>query len=161
MTILRKEQTYVDSFLRFIQQEKGLSKNTIKAYLQDINFFLRWTQFKKVSIADINEVSCEDFIFHLRDKGLSPVSISRKMSALKTFFNYLIKQKTGKLDKDNAKEIINKISEIHNIKKGILMKSLRVAFFGSLSGPDLIQSWELFSESKTDISRIQRCLKLI
>ena len=93
MTILRKEQTYVDSFLRFIQQEKGLSKNTIKAYLQDINFFLRWTQFKKVSIADINEVSCEDFIFHLRDKGLSPVSISRKMSALKTFFNYLIKQK--------------------------------------------------------------------
>ena len=89
MTILRKEQTYVDSFLRFIQQEKGLSKNTINAYLQDINFFLRWTQFKKVSIADINEVSCEDFIFHLRDKGLSPVSISRKMSALKTFFNYL------------------------------------------------------------------------
>ena len=93
MNILRKEQTYVDSFLRFIQQEKGLSKNTINAYLQDINFFLRWTQFKKVSIADINEVSCEDFIFHLRDKGLSPVSISRKMSALKTFFNYLIKQK--------------------------------------------------------------------
>ena len=88
MTILRKEQTYVDSFLRFIQQEKGLSKNTINAYLQDINFFLRWTQFKKLSIADINEVSCEDFIFHLRDKGLSPVSISRKMSALKTFFNY-------------------------------------------------------------------------
>ena len=67
MTILRKEQTYVDSFLRFIQQEKGLSKNTTKAYLQDINFFLRWTQFKKVSIADINEVCCEDFIFHLRD----------------------------------------------------------------------------------------------
>ena len=50
MTILRKEQTYVDSFLRFIQQEKGLSKNTINAYLQDINFFLSWTQFKKTSM---------------------------------------------------------------------------------------------------------------
>ena len=43
----------------------------------------------------------------------------------------------------------------------ILMKSLRVAFFGSLSGPDLMQSWELFSESKTDRSRIERCLKSI
>jgi len=41
------------------------------------------------------------------------------------------------------------------------MKSLRVAFFGSLSGPDLIQSWELFPESKTDRSRIERCLKSI
>jgi len=41
------------------------------------------------------------------------------------------------------------------------MKSLRVAFFGSLSGPDLIQSWELFSEIKTDRTRIERCLKSI
>jgi len=38
------------------------------------------------------------------------------------------------------------------------MKSLRVAFFGSLSGPDLIHSCELFAESKTDRSRIERCL---
>ncbi len=60
-----------------------------------------------------------------------------------------------------AKEIINEISKIHNLKKGILMKSLRVAFFGSLSGPDLIQSWELFAESKTDKTRIERCLKSI
>ena len=81
--------------------------------------------------------------------------------SLKLILNYLIKQNTSKLDKEKAKEIINEISKIHNIKKGILMKSLRVAFFGSLSGPDLIQSWELFSESKSDISRIERCLKLI
>jgi len=57
-------------------------------------------------------------------------------------------------------EIIKEISKKHIIKKGILMKSLRVAFFGSLSGPDLIQSWELFSEIETDRSRIERCLKL-
>jgi len=61
--------------------------------------------------------------------------------------------------KNKAKEIINEISKIHDIKKGVLMKSLRVAFFGSLSGPDLIQSWELFSEIKTDKSRIERCIK--
>ncbi len=75
--------------------------------------------------------------------------------------NYLTKQSALKLDKENAKEIINEISKIHNVKKGILMKSLRVAFFGSLNGPDLVQSWELFSENKSDILRIERCLKLI
>ena len=80
---------------------------------------------------------------------------------LKLILNYLIEQNTIKLDKEKAKKIINEISKKHNIKKGTLMKSLRVAFFGSLSGPDLIQSWELFSESKTDKSRIERCLKSI
>ena len=73
--------------------------------------------------------------------------------------DYLAEQNTLKLDKEKAKEIINEISTRHHIKKVVLMKSLRIAFFGSLSGPDLIQSWELFSESKTDRSRIERCLK--
>jgi len=81
--------------------------------------------------------------------------------SLKLILNYLIEQNTIKLNKEKAKEIINEISKKHNIKKGILMKSLRVAFFGSLSGPDLIQSWELFAESKTDRTRIERCLKSI
>ena len=80
--------------------------------------------------------------------------------SLKLILNYLITQNTRKLDKEKAKELINEISKMHNISKGILMKSLRVAFFGSLSGPDLIQSWVLFSENKGDISRIERCLKL-
>jgi glutamyl-tRNA synthetase len=82
-------------------------------------------------------------------------------ASLKLVFNYLTEQHVIKLDKEKAKEIINEISKMHNIKKGILMKSLRVAFFGSLCGPDLIQSWELFSENKTDISRIERCIKSI
>ena len=79
-------------------------------------------------------------------------------ASLKLILNYLTEQNTIKLDKEKAKEIINEISKMHNLKKGILMKSLRVAFFGSLSGPDLIQSWELFAESKTDRTRIERCL---
>jgi len=78
--------------------------------------------------------------------------------SLKLILNYLIEENIIKLNKEKAKEIINEISKKHNIKKGILMKSLRVAFFGSLSGPDLIQSWELFAENKTDRTRIERCL---
>jgi len=70
---------------------------------------------------------------------------------------YLKKDKISKVTQENARDIINKISLNHSIKKGILMKSLRVAFFGCLSGPDLIQSWELLSENKTDIALIERC----
>ncbi len=81
--------------------------------------------------------------------------------SLRLVLNYLIEKNGLKLENENAKEIVNEISKTHNIKKGILMKSLRVAFFGSLSGPDLIQSWVLFSESKSDLTRIERCLKSV
>jgi glutamyl-tRNA synthetase len=77
--------------------------------------------------------------------------------SLKYILFYLKEENITKINKDNAREIINKITVKHSIKKGILMKSLRVAFFGCLSGPDLIQSWELFSENKIDIPLIERC----
>ena len=77
--------------------------------------------------------------------------------SLKLVLFYLKEKKISKVTNDNAREIINKINVDHSIKKGILMKSLRVAFFGCLSGPDLIQSWELFSENKIDIPLIERC----
>ena len=78
--------------------------------------------------------------------------------SLNLILNYLKEQNIMAVDKDKAKRTLNEISKIHSIKKGILMKSLRVAFFGCLSGPDLIQSWELFSEIQSDKSRIERCL---
>ncbi|MCR8539798.1 MAG: glutamate--tRNA ligase [Prochlorococcus marinus CUG1439] len=97
----------------------------------------------------------------IQKEGKDFLETKDSKASLKLILSYLTEQKTVKLTKEKAKEIIKEISKIHNVKKGILMKSLRVAFFGSLSGPDLIQSWELLAESKSDISRIERCLKLI
>ena len=77
--------------------------------------------------------------------------------SLKLVLFYLKEKKIPKVTNDNAREIIKKINVDHSIKKGILMKSLRVAFFGCLSGPDLIQSWELLSENKIDVPLIERC----
>jgi len=98
------------------------------------------------------------FIPKIQKEGLDFLENEDSKASLELILNYLNEQKIIKLDKEKAKEIINVISKMHNVKKGILMRSLRVAFFGSLSGPDLIQSWELFAESKTDRTRIERCL---
>ena len=77
--------------------------------------------------------------------------------SLKYILYHLKEENISMLTNDKAREIISKVSVAHSIKKGILMKSLRVAFFGCMSGPDLIQSWELFSENKIDIPLIERC----
>ena len=93
----------------------------------------------------------------IKKEGQDFLDKKENKDSLRYVLDYLRENNINKIDKEKAKEIINKISTKHSIKKGILMKSLRVAFFGCLSGPDLIQSWELFSEKRNDISRIERC----
>ena len=73
----------------------------------------------------------------------------------------LLNKKSQTINRNDIKEIIEEISIKYKIKKGILMKSLRIAFFGCLSGPDLIESWLLLSKKGEDLSRIQRCLDII
>ena len=96
-------------------------------------------------------------ITSIKKEGQDFLNNKESKESLKHILDYLRKNNINKIDPEKAKKIINKISTEHSIKKGILMKSLRVAFFGCLSGPDLIQSWELFSEKKKDILRIERC----
>ena len=76
----------------------------------------------------------------IQKEGKDFLENNNSKAFLKLILDYLVERNTLKLDKEKATEIINKISKMHNVKKGILMKSLRVAFFGCLSGPDLIQS---------------------
>ena len=72
-----------------------------------------------------------------------------------------INQNDNVISSQIAKDIINELSKKYAIKKGIAMKLLRVAFFGCLSGPDLIESWVLLSEKGEDVPRIERCLDII
>ncbi len=93
----------------------------------------------------------------IQEEGLEFLKKKESKESLKQILSYLRQENIDKLDQDKAKEIINNICKTHSIKKGVVMKALRVAFFGCLSGPDLIQSWELLSENKSDLLRIERC----
>ena len=60
--------------------------------------------------------------------------------------------------KDEALELVNQATTNCEVKKGLVMKSLRAALFGTLNGPDLIQSWVLLSRFSKDRARISRLI---
>ena len=62
---------------------------------------------------------------------------------------------------DEAKALIKQVTKAHKVKKGLVMRSLRAALMGELSGPDLIQSWLLLHEKTWDQIRLQEALKQI
>ena len=114
-----------------------------------------------VVLTDIIEQSSPFFnLPEIQKEGLYFLESNKVKIPLQSISQYLINQ-NDVMGQDKAKALLNELSKKHSIKKGLLMKSLRIAFFGCLSGPDLIQSWELLSEKEEDVARINRCLDII
>lgn len=60
----------------------------------------------------------------------------------------------------SAQEIIQQVVKAENLKKGLVMKSLRAALTGDLQGPDLIQSWLLLNQQGFDQQRLEQALAI-
>ena len=134
-------------------KEKGWKAQSNKWGLELTNLL----QDSIIVLNDIVDQSAPFFVMPNIDRdGEVFLEENSKISLEKIY--ELLNQEDMHVNKTIAKNLINKISLENSLKKGIVMRSLRVAFFGCLSGPDLVKSWELFSANKDDIKRIQRCL---
>ena len=92
-SVFRKDQ-HVDSFLNSLIIQKGLSKNTIQSYESDIYQLYRWNLSKnKKRITEIKKYDTSQYISYLFSQNLKSSSVNRKISSLKTFFNFLLKKK--------------------------------------------------------------------
>ncbi len=86
---------YVKGFKVFLQLEKGLSENTVTAYLHDVNLLFSFLQTIKnsLSIKDVRSDDLRDFLEYINDMGLGAYSQSRVISGIKSFFSFLILEK--------------------------------------------------------------------
>jgi glutamyl-tRNA synthetase len=57
-----------------------------------------------------------------------------------------------------AQELIKLVTKEQNVKKGLVMRSLRSALTGEVHGPDLIQSWLLLHQHGLAVARIEQAL---
>jgi len=82
---------YVERFDDFLALEQGASIETSKAYKLDIARFVTYVSVKGAkSPVDIGARTLREYVFHLKDLGLSPASIRRNVSAVRTYFRFLV-----------------------------------------------------------------------
>jgi len=94
MQTSNKEDQNLRSFFNFLIIEKGLSKNTVKAYETDIKGFIKWiNKNNKQSLLNIKESSVNQYISYLFSLKLKSSSVNRKISSLKSFYLFLLKKK--------------------------------------------------------------------
>jgi integrase/recombinase XerD len=76
---------YLDKFLSMIKAERGLAENTSISYKNDLEYFIKNNR----NPLDVTTSDIQDYLKQLYEEGISVSSLSRKISSIKQFFNFL------------------------------------------------------------------------
>jgi tyrosine recombinase XerC len=98
---------YLGDFLQYLSDQKRYSENTVIAYRTDLEQFFKFVQSAlntdTPSLTHINNRLIRDYLGHLLKSGFSKRSIGRKLSAIKSFFKYL--QRNRKIHKNPVQAV--------------------------------------------------------
>lgn len=83
-----------DRFINHIKYARRLSANTIKAYQNDLTQFCDYLvkSYDITDVAQANHQNIRSWLVFLIDHSISPKSINRKITTLKSFYKYLIRE---------------------------------------------------------------------
>ncbi|MBQ6494928.1 MAG: tyrosine recombinase XerC [Bacilli bacterium] len=95
---------YIDDFIKYLKVIKKDSEYTLVNYKKDIEELYDFY----TDLINIDEVIVREYLEYLYSKGLNRNSISRKLSSIRSFYNYLLKENIIK---------VNYFKEISNPKK--------------------------------------------
>jgi len=83
----------LQDYLHYLQAEGKLSPFTRRNYATDLQDFFTFLQLKELNIQNIDKEGIRDYLAWLSSKGLARASISRRLSALRSLYRYLVKEK--------------------------------------------------------------------
>jgi len=98
------ERALIDGFLAGLATERRLSVHTAAAYRRDLESLLLWCLKAGVRrFAELDQQHIRNYAAATHRAGLAPRSVQRRLSALRTFFSYLIRE--GALKRNPAVEV--------------------------------------------------------
>ncbi|MCX5699319.1 MAG: site-specific tyrosine recombinase XerD [Candidatus Omnitrophica bacterium] len=89
----------IDSFLDYLSVERALAKNTILAYRADLNLYLDFIGQRGIlTLSKAVKNDIVEFMLFQKAQGISPVSISRRLAAIRMFHRFLARERVLKSD---------------------------------------------------------------
>ncbi len=80
----------VEKYKRYLLLERGLSSNTIDAYMADLQKLVDFMEARNLSFTGIRLQHLEEFLAELHDNDIKARSVARTISGIKSFFHYLV-----------------------------------------------------------------------
>ena len=79
----------IENFVSTKVLDKGITSNTITAYKKDLNLFTNWCLNNQISLIEAKKKDINLYIHFLKGQNLNSSSINRKLSVIKSFYDYL------------------------------------------------------------------------
>jgi integrase/recombinase XerC len=95
-----------DRFLAYIEHEKRYSFNTVIAYRTDLDQFFAYlnAQYGLSDPLEVGHQMVRSWLVHLIDSGDSARTVNRKLTALKSFFRFLLRE--GVLTENPMRKVV-------------------------------------------------------
>jgi integrase/recombinase XerD len=84
----------LEAYIHYLVVEKGLAQNSTKAYERDLSKYILYLQNVEaiVILKDVKKSNILHFLHHLNDQGRSNSTMSRMLSSIRSFHQYLIRE---------------------------------------------------------------------
>ena len=81
-----------ERFINFLKYEKRYSTHTITAYEHELDRYAAYLVQQQLRVEDVTHKHARSYLAALLGEGLLPASINRSLSALRTYYNFMLRE---------------------------------------------------------------------
>lgn len=97
-------EALVQRFVNFLERDKRLSMNTLQSYRRDIEQYFNYLhEINLQNISNSNKTTVIAYLLYLQKKGRATSTISRNLASIRSFYQYITKNKL--IDHDPTAEL--------------------------------------------------------
>jgi len=85
-----EQKLMLTGFLNYLLIDRALSENTIKSYEFDMQSFFNFLKAEKREIEVVSKADLQQYLAHLYDLGFQATTVSRHLSTIRAFYDYLL-----------------------------------------------------------------------
>jgi len=86
-------QAVFNKYINYLEAERNASPYTVRNYTTDLLDFFQFLRDKEIdSLKEVDRHTLRDYLSQLMEKGFVKASIARKLSAIRSFYRYLLRE---------------------------------------------------------------------
>src|SRR3989304_1370065 len=86
-------QEVYNKYIAYLEAERNVSAYTVRNYTNDLMEFFTFVRGKGITtLKDVNKLTLRSYLAHLMERGYAKSSIARKLSAVRSFYRYLMRE---------------------------------------------------------------------
>ena len=89
----KKISNIIQVWIEYLQSIRGYGIHTLNAYQRDVFDFIKFCEMQKHDTLSPDKYIIRDYLFNLSERRLSRPTVARRISSLKNFFRFILKEK--------------------------------------------------------------------